>query len=132
MSRLPRFRAALAFLVQSAVVGLAVAFIVVLLRPDLMPDLGRGPAGGPATYADAVDKSGGAVAPKKMPAITIGSSRLSLRCMPASSISPAKATKRASTTKVGPRTCPRTSRARSAARPESNWAAAATTWLIVA
>ena len=62
MSRLPRFRAALAFLVQSVVVGLAVAFIVVLLRPDLMPDLGRGPAGGPATYADAVDKSGGAVA----------------------------------------------------------------------
>jgi len=62
MSRPPRLRAALAFLVQSVVVGLAVAFVVVLLRPDLMPDLGRGSAGRPATYADAVDRSGGAVA----------------------------------------------------------------------
>jgi len=50
----------LVFLLQSVVVGLAVAFLVVLVRPDLMPGVGGG-AEGPASYADAVDLSAGSV-----------------------------------------------------------------------
>jgi len=53
-------KSALVFLLQSIVVGLAVAFIVVLVRPDLMP----GVAGDsrPASFADAVDLSSASVA----------------------------------------------------------------------
>ena len=50
------------FLLQSIVVGLAVAFLVVLLRPDLLPVLGAGSGGQPYSYADAVDISAPAVA----------------------------------------------------------------------
>ena len=53
------------FLVQSIVVGLAAAFVVVLVRPQLLPALDSGRAaisGQPASYADAVDISAPAVA----------------------------------------------------------------------
>jgi len=46
-------KSALVFVLQSIVVGLAVAFLVVLVRPDLMPGVGNG-GGGPASYAEAV------------------------------------------------------------------------------
>lgn len=49
------------FLLQSVVVGLAVAFLVVLVRPDLMPGNGSA-AEEPASFADAVDLSAGSVA----------------------------------------------------------------------
>lgn len=49
------------FLLQSVVVGLAVAFLVVLVRPDLMPGIGGAPEE-PASFADAVDLSAGSVA----------------------------------------------------------------------
>ncbi len=49
------------FVLQSIVVGLAVAFLVVLIRPDLLPAVGRD-AGAPASYADAVELSAPAVA----------------------------------------------------------------------
>lgn len=53
-------KSALIFLLQSIIVGLAVAFVVVLVRPDLMPGFaGNNP---PASYADAVDLSAHAVA----------------------------------------------------------------------
>ncbi|MFQ5609609.1 MAG: trypsin-like peptidase domain-containing protein, partial [Woeseiaceae bacterium] len=55
-------KSVLVFLLQSVVVGLAVAFLVVLLRPDLLPALGAQSAGGPFSYADAVDISAPAVA----------------------------------------------------------------------
>lgn len=54
-------RSALVFLLQSIVVGLAVAFLVVLIRPDLMPGIGNS-SEGPASFADAVDRSAGSVA----------------------------------------------------------------------
>jgi S1-C subfamily serine protease len=54
-------KSALVFVLQSIVVGLAVAFLVVLVRPDLMPDLGNDRAG-PASYADAVARSATSVA----------------------------------------------------------------------
>ena len=59
-----RFRAISIFLLQSVVVGLAAAFIVVLLRPELLPVLRSAPAvgSGPVSYADAVDRSAPAVA----------------------------------------------------------------------
>jgi serine protease DegS len=50
------------FLLQSVVVGLAVAFLVVLVRPDLLPAIGAGPGAQPFSYADAVDISAPAVA----------------------------------------------------------------------
>jgi serine peptidase DegS len=54
-------RSILVFLLQSIVVGLAVAFLVVLFRPDLMP--GTGDSGEePASFADAVDLSAASVA----------------------------------------------------------------------
>jgi len=62
---LARLKPVLIFLVQSIVVGLAAAFVVVLVRPQLLPALesGRTAAPGqPASYADAVDISGPAVA----------------------------------------------------------------------
>jgi serine peptidase DegS len=52
-------RSALVFILQSVVVGLAVAFLVVLMRPDLMPGV-RDDA--PASYADAVARSAASVA----------------------------------------------------------------------
>lgn len=58
-----RIRPTIIFLVQSVVVGLAVAFVVVLFRPQLLPQLETAPNGGqPASYADAVDKSAPAIA----------------------------------------------------------------------
>ncbi len=53
-------KSALVFLLQSIVVGLAVAFVVVLVRPDLMPAISGGDQ--PASYANAVDLSAHAVA----------------------------------------------------------------------
>ncbi len=53
-------KSALIFLLQSIIVGLAVAFVVVLVRPDLMPGIGGDDK--PASYADAVDLSAHAVA----------------------------------------------------------------------
>ena len=47
------------FILQSIVVGLAVAFLVVLVRPDLMPNVAEE---GPASYADAVARSAASVA----------------------------------------------------------------------
>ena len=55
------FKSALVFLLQSIVVGLAVAFVVVLVRPDLMPGLGDN-GSSPASYADAVSLSAASVA----------------------------------------------------------------------
>lgn len=55
------FKSAFVFILQSIVVGLAVAFLVVLVRPDLMPGVGLREA--PlASYADAVSRSAGSVA----------------------------------------------------------------------
>lgn len=54
-------RSVLVFLLRSIVVGLAVAFLVVLMRPDLMPGIGDS-SDEPASYADAVDLSAGSVA----------------------------------------------------------------------
>jgi serine protease DegS len=48
-------------LLQSIVVGLAVAFVVVLVRPDLMPGLVNNDSS-PASYADAVSISAASVA----------------------------------------------------------------------
>ena len=45
-------KSALIFLLQSVVVGLAVAFLIVLIRPDLLPMLGLRPEGSPHSYAD--------------------------------------------------------------------------------
>lgn len=50
-------KSALIFLLQSFVVGLAAAFVVVLVRPDLMPDIGSRASGPPISYADAVELS---------------------------------------------------------------------------
>jgi serine peptidase DegS len=50
------------FVLQSIVVGLAVAFLVVVIRPDLLPAIGAGGYGAPASYADAVEFSAPAVA----------------------------------------------------------------------
>ncbi len=54
-------KSAVAFLLQSIVVGLAAAFLVVLIRPDLLP-VSRSPQPTPVlSYADAVDISSPAV-----------------------------------------------------------------------
>lgn len=55
------FKSAFVFVLQSIVVGLAVAFLVVLVRPDLMPGIARND-GSPASYADAVAASADSVA----------------------------------------------------------------------
>ena len=52
-------KSALVFLLQAIVAGLAVAFLVVLVRPDLMPGVG---ADEPASFADAVARSAPSVA----------------------------------------------------------------------
>ena len=51
-----------AFFAQSAAVGLAVAFLVVLFRPDLVSSGQSAPSRGAASYADAVAVSAPAVA----------------------------------------------------------------------
>jgi serine peptidase DegS len=58
--RLAGLKSTLVFLLQSIVVGLAVAFVVVLVRPDLMPGVAGN--GQPASFADAVDLSSASVA----------------------------------------------------------------------
>ena len=50
-------KSALLFLSQSIVAGFAVAFVVVLVRPDLLPSLRLLEASAPASYADAVEAS---------------------------------------------------------------------------
>jgi serine peptidase DegS len=55
-------KSALLFVLQSIVVGLAVAFLVVLVRPDLLAGLGIRGNTAPSSYADAVDISAPAVA----------------------------------------------------------------------
>ena len=55
-----RLKSALIFMLQSIVVGLAVAFIAVLVRPELLPALGGTQS--PVSYADAVDLSSPSVA----------------------------------------------------------------------
>ncbi|MGH8195064.1 MAG: S1C family serine protease [Woeseiaceae bacterium] len=60
-----RLKSVLIFLIQSIVVGLAVAFVVVLLRPEMLPilrDTSTNDSGNPASYADAVEISAPAVA----------------------------------------------------------------------
>ncbi|MEM8815782.1 MAG: trypsin-like peptidase domain-containing protein [Pseudomonadota bacterium] len=57
-----RLKSALVFLLQSIVVGLAVAFLVVLVRPDLMPLIAQDIDGEPASYAAAIDRSAASVA----------------------------------------------------------------------
>lgn len=60
-----RLKPVLIFLMQSIVVGLAVAFVVVLLRPEMLPilrDISANGSGKPASYADAVEISAPAVA----------------------------------------------------------------------
>ncbi len=60
-----RLKSIFVFLVQSVVVGLAVAFVIVLLQPSLLPTSDRGSGDvsrRPASYADAVEISAPAVA----------------------------------------------------------------------
>ena len=59
-----RLKPVLIFLIQSIIVGLAAAFVVVLVRPPLLPAINgasNGPAA-PSSYADAVDIAGPSVA----------------------------------------------------------------------
>ena len=56
------WKSTLLFALQSIVVGLAVAFLVVIVRPDLLPVIGAGSQGAVASFADAVDISAPAVA----------------------------------------------------------------------
>ncbi len=55
-------RSVLLFVLQSIIVGLAVAFLVVMFRPDLLPDIAGNRDLAPASYADAVEISAPAVA----------------------------------------------------------------------
>lgn len=56
-------KSALIFLSQSVIVGLAVAFVVILVRPQWLPDIGGNrQSADPVSYADAVDISAPAVA----------------------------------------------------------------------
>lgn len=55
-------KSALVFILQSIVVGLAIAFVVVLVRPDLLPVIELSGIDRPASYADAVDQSAPSVA----------------------------------------------------------------------
>jgi serine peptidase DegS len=50
-------KSALVFLLQSIVAGLAVAFVVILARPDLLPTIRSAQDRPPASYAHAVDLS---------------------------------------------------------------------------
>lgn len=58
---LSEMKSALLFVLQSVVVGLAIAFLVLLIRPELLPALGGGPSV-QASFADAVDIGAPAVA----------------------------------------------------------------------
>ncbi len=55
-------RTALLFVLQSITVGLAIAFLVVLVRPDLLPQISTGTSRAWVSYADAVDIAAPAVA----------------------------------------------------------------------
>ena len=60
-----RLKPVLIFLIQSIIVGLAAAFVVVLVRPQLLPTISNGGAaavGQPSSYADAVDIASPSVA----------------------------------------------------------------------
>jgi serine peptidase DegS len=60
-----RLKSVLLFLVQSIVVGLAVAFVIVVLQPDLLPTIDGNASGNSrraVSYADAVEVSAPAVA----------------------------------------------------------------------
>jgi serine peptidase DegS len=57
-----QLKSALFFVVQSIVVGLAFAFVIVLLKPELLPTLDRAATRTPVSYADAVEVSAPAVA----------------------------------------------------------------------
>lgn len=60
-----RLKPVLIFLIQSVIVGLAAAFVVVLVRPQLLPAIDQdrgGLVGQPASYADAVDIAAPSVA----------------------------------------------------------------------
>ena len=58
-----RFKSTLIFLGQSVIVGLAAAFVVILLRPEWLPTgLNGAQSSGPASYANAVERSAPAVA----------------------------------------------------------------------
>ena len=62
---MPRLKPILVFLLQSVVVGLAAAFIVVLIRPQLLPVINQGnglSTAQPSSYADAVDIAAPSVA----------------------------------------------------------------------
>jgi serine protease DegS len=59
---LAALKSAILFVLQSIVVGLAVAFLIVVVRPDLLPVFGSDTHLAPASYADAVDISAPAVA----------------------------------------------------------------------
>lgn len=64
-NRMARLKPVLVFLIQSVVVGLAAAFVVVLVRPQLLPAINVGgglPAGQPASYANAVEIAAPSVA----------------------------------------------------------------------
>ena len=64
-NELAQLKPVLIFLMQSVVVGLAAAFVVVLVQPQLLPAIDGGRSannGQPASYADAVDISAPAVA----------------------------------------------------------------------
>ncbi len=55
-------KSALLFVAQSIVVGLAVAFLVVLVRPDLLPIISLAGNAAPSSYADAIEISAPSVA----------------------------------------------------------------------
>lgn len=55
-------KSALIFVLQSITAGLAAAFLVVIFRPDLLPDIAANGNLAPVSYADAVDISAPAVA----------------------------------------------------------------------
>lgn len=55
-------KSALLFVLQSIIAGLAVAFLVVIFRPDLLPSIAANGDLAPASYADAVEISAPAVA----------------------------------------------------------------------
>lgn len=60
-----RLKPVLIFLIQSIAVGLAAAFVVVLIRPQLLPAIsinGRSSPGQPVSFADAVDIAAPSVA----------------------------------------------------------------------
>ncbi len=60
-----KIKPVLIFLLQSVIVGLAAAFVVVLIRPQLLPAISigsQGAGGQPTSYADAVDIAAPSVA----------------------------------------------------------------------